>query len=176
VANVPDPAWLTDTTSPNYVAPALRDPNAVKLLTAYPAPNVPGRNQYSVDYPNINNTRQEVLRMDYDLTPKWRVAGRYTHDQSETRELGGLFNGGMLIPNIGTTDTTVPGQVFSLQLKTIVSNNALNEFAYQKSGNVISSQNPEGTKGQRSDYDINIPELFPENLTNRIPTIGISGL
>ena len=29
VATVPDPAWLTDPASPNYVAPALRDPNAV---------------------------------------------------------------------------------------------------------------------------------------------------
>jgi hypothetical protein len=176
VANVPDPAWLTDPTSPNYVAPAQRDPNAVQLLTAYPAPNVPGKNQYSVSYPNINNTRQEVIRVDYDLSPKWRLAGRYTHDRSDTRELGGLFNTAMLIPNIGTTDTRVPGQVFSLQLKTIVSNNALNEFSYQKSGNVISTTNPDGTKGKRSDYNIHIPELFPENLTDRIPSFSISGL
>ena len=42
-ANVPDPAWLTDPTNVNYVAPALRDPNAVKLLAAYPAPNVAGQ-------------------------------------------------------------------------------------------------------------------------------------
>src|SRR5450759_2339285 len=175
-AIVPDPLWLTDPTNANYVAPALRDPNAVKLLTAYPAPNVAGKNQYLVDSPNINNTRQEVIRLDYDVSPKWRLSGRYTHDLSQTQELGGLFNGGMLIPNVGTTVTDVPGQVFSLQLKTIVSNSALNEFSYQKSGNVITSSNPAGTKGQRSDYGINIPELFPENLTNRIPSIAITGL
>lgn len=175
-AIVPDPLWLTDPTNANYVAPALRDPNAVKLLTAYPAPNVAGKNQYLVDSPNINNTRQEVIRLDYDVSPKWRLSGRYTHDLSQTQELGGLFNGGMLIPNVGTTVTDVPGQVFSLQLKTIVSNNALNEFSYQKSGNIITSSNPAGTKGQRSDYGINIPELFPENLTNRIPSIAITGL
>jgi hypothetical protein len=175
VATVPDPAWLTDPTSTNYVDPSLRDPNAVKLLAAYPTPNVPGKNQYLVSSPNINNTRQEVIRMDYDLSARWRLTGRYTHDLSETRELGGLFNG-IAIPNVATTDTKVPGQVFAIQLKTILNNNSLNEFSYQKSGNVISTTNPEGTKGMRSDYGINIPELFSENLTNRIPSIGVSGL
>src|SRR6185295_8931558 len=43
VANVSDPAWLTDPTDANYVAPALRDPNADKLLALWPAPNVAGR-------------------------------------------------------------------------------------------------------------------------------------
>ncbi|MEI6669062.1 MAG: carboxypeptidase-like regulatory domain-containing protein [Acidobacteriota bacterium] len=175
VATVPDPTWLTDPTNVNYVDPALRDPNAVKLLAAYPAPNVPGKNQYLVSSPNINNTRQEVVRMDYDLSARWRLTGRYTHDLSQTRELGGLFNG-IAIPNVATTDTSVPGQVFSAQVKTILSNNALNEFSYQKSGNVISTTNPSGTKGTRADYGINIPELFPENLTNRIPSIAVSGL
>jgi hypothetical protein len=174
-ATVPDPVWLTDPTNSNYVAPELRDPNAVKLLTAYPAPNVPGKNQYLVSSPNINNTRQEVLRIDYDLSSNWRLNGRYTHDLSETQELGGLFYG-IAIPNIATTRTKVPGQVFSLQVKTILSNNALNELSIQKSGNRISTSNPEGTKGMRSDYGINITEVFPENLTNRIPSIAISGL
>ena len=43
---VPDPTWLTDPASPNYVPPEARDPNAVKLLTLWPAPNVPGTNRY----------------------------------------------------------------------------------------------------------------------------------
>src|SRR3712207_4023855 len=30
-ASVPDPSWLTDPTNANYVAPADRDPNAVRL-------------------------------------------------------------------------------------------------------------------------------------------------
>src|SRR5262245_2255244 len=72
--NVPNPDWLTDPTSVNYVAPADRDPNAVRLLSGYPTPNLapataggPGR--YQVTAPNINNTRQEVARADYDLGP-----------------------------------------------------------------------------------------------------------
>ncbi len=175
IATVPDPVWLTDPTSPNYVAPANRDPNAVRLLEAWPAPNVPGRNQYQVNSPNINDTRQEVIRVDYDMTPNWRLTGRYTHDLSKTRELGGLFLG-IAVPDVATTDTEVPGHIFSVGLKTILKGNALNELTFQRSGNVITTSNPEGTRGMRSDYGIVIPELFPENNSNRIPSIAISGL
>lgn len=174
-AIVPDPTWLTDPTSTNYVSPEKRDANAVKLLAAYPAPNVAGKNHYLVSSPNINNTRQEVIRLDYDLNDRWRLTGRYTHDLSQTQELGGLFLG-IAIPNVATTNTNVPGQVFSAQVKTIFANNRLNEFSYQRSGNVISTSNPDSTKGRRADYGLNIPELFGENNSDRIPGIAISGL
>src|SRR5262245_29902943 len=37
--NVVNPAWLTDPANVNYVPPEQRDPNAVKLLALWPAPN-----------------------------------------------------------------------------------------------------------------------------------------
>ena len=64
---VPDPAWLTDPASPNYVPPEARDPNAVKLLTLWPAPNVPGTNRYRTTIANEFDTRQEFVRADYQL-------------------------------------------------------------------------------------------------------------
>jgi hypothetical protein len=177
---VPNPDWLNDPNNAQYVAPALRDANAVKLLAAYPAPNLPptsanGPSRYAVSAPNINNTRQEVIRLDYDVSSAWRLTGRYTHDLSETRELGGLFVG-TAIPNVATTDTTVPGQIFAFGVKTIMSSSVLNEFQVQRSSNAISTVNPEGTKNKRSDYGVNIPELFPENGGGFIPRIGVTGL
>ena len=179
-ANVPNPEWLNNPSDPNYVAPALRDSNAVALLAAWPQPNRgpatpggPGR--YDVSSPNINDTRQEVIRVDYDVSPEWRLTGRFTHDLSKTRELGGLFNG-IAVPDVATTDTDVPGTVFAISARTIITSNALNEIALHRSTNKITTTNPEGTKGRRDDYGINIPELFPENNTNRIPSIAISGL
>src|SRR5438067_4760667 len=83
-ANTYDPAWLTDTTNTNYVPPALRDRNAVRLLALWPTPNVPGRLQFLSTQPAINDTRQEVARVDYDLNSTWRVTGRYSHDNSFT--------------------------------------------------------------------------------------------
>lgn len=178
---VPDPAWLTDPTSPNYVAPALRDPNALKLLAAYPAANAaptaagaPPR--YQLVSPDINNTRQEVIRVDYDLNPRWRFTGRYTHDLSETREIQGLFQGTATIPGVAATDTRVPGQVLALGAKTVIGATRLNEFQYQFSSNNIQSKNPDGTKNTRADYGLTIPEVFPDNAGNLLPFVSITGL
>src|SRR5215471_14990642 len=78
-ANTYDPSWLTDPTNANYVPPALRDPNAVKLLQLYPTPNVTGRTQFLTSNPGTQNTRQEVARVDYDINQNYRLTGRYTH-------------------------------------------------------------------------------------------------
>jgi hypothetical protein len=173
-ATVPDPSWLTDPTNANYVAPADRDPLAVKLLAAWPTPNIPGKNQYLSSQPAVNNTRQEVLRMDYDVAHDWRLTGRYTHDLSQTIEPGGLFQG-YLVPNVGTTNTNVPGNVGVITLRTSKSS-WLNEVSYQFSGNTISDTTPGGTRGFRSDYALTNTELFPGNAGDYIPSVAISGL
>ena len=178
---VPDPSWLTDPTSANYVAPAQRDPNAVRLLAAYPTPNLGpntagGPARYQLTAPNINNTRQEVVRVDYDLNPRWRVTGRYTHDLSETRELQGLFQGTLTIPGLAATDTKVPGQVLSLGAKTVIGATKLNEFQYQFSSNNISSQNPDDVRNTRADYGLTMPEVFPDNAGSLVPFVSITGL
>ena len=97
--NVPNPTWLTDPTNANYVAPALRDANAVKLLSLYPAPNI-GTQQFVSSQAAIQNTRQEVVRVDYELGANHRLTGRYTHDNSFTEEPGGLFQGTQSVPNV----------------------------------------------------------------------------
>ena len=171
-ATVVNPAWLTDPTNANFVAPADRDPNAVRLLELWPAPN-DGVNRFVNTNPNINNTRQEVVRIDYDMAPNWKLVGRYTHDYSETVEPGGLFFG-VVVPNVAATRTKVPGNVFSTELRTTLGQ-GLNEFRYQLSGNKIVTDD-ENNRNLRSDYGIQIPELFAENRANRIPVISVSGL
>ena len=68
---VPDPSWLTNPASPNYVPPEARDPNAVKLLNLWPAPNQPGTNSYRQPTTSALNTRQQFVRVD--ATPKSEV-------------------------------------------------------------------------------------------------------
>jgi hypothetical protein len=173
-ATVVNPAWLTDPTNPNYVAPALRDPNSVRLLEAFPAPNL-GADRFVDSRANPQDTRQEVLRLDWHASPKWRFMGRYTHDLSETTEAGGLFFG-TLVPNVATTLTDVPGQVFVGQVITTISPRMLNEVSYQFSGNAISSVYGDNARNKRSDYGLTIPELFAENREGLIPILNISGL
>jgi hypothetical protein len=170
-ATVVNPAWLNDPTNVNYVAPADRDPNAVKLLALWPAPNQ-GVNQFVNSNPNVSNTRQEVARVDFDISNDWKLVSRYTHDYSDTVEPGGLFFG-VVVPNVAATRTKVPGNVFSTELRATLGQ-SLNEFRYQLSGNKITTED-EGNVNTRDAFGIDIPELFPENNANRIPTITGAG-
>jgi len=179
-ALVPNPEWLTNPASANYVPVAERDPNAVRLLAGYPAPNLnplvaDGVGRYQVSSPNINNTRQEVVRMDFDWRPSQRLWGRYTHDLSETRELGGLFFS-TPIPGVAGTDTRIPGQVAAFGLRSIIGGNKLNELNYHFSSNNIKTQPAEGVRNTRSEFGVTISEVFPDNAAGLIPVIDISGL
>jgi hypothetical protein len=173
-ANTINPAWLTDPANANYVAPELRDPNAVRLLEAWPAPNT-GTSQYISSAPSDQDTRQEVIRMDWQMNNRWRLMGRYTHDLSETTEAGGLFFG-TAIPDVATTLTDVPGQVFVAQLTTTVRSNILNELSFQFSGNAISSVYGDNVRNTRSAFGLTVPELFPENREGLIPSVAVTGL
>jgi hypothetical protein len=174
VANVPDPAWLTDPASLQYVPPAERDPNAVALLAAWPSPNT-GSNQYRSSQPDPQRTRQEVLRLDWHLGGGWRLMARYTHDLSRTTEAGGLFFG-TAIPDVARTHTEVPGQTFVAQLTTPLGRRTLNELSLQLSGNAIESRYGDGVRNRRDAYGLTIPELFPENRAGLIPSVAIAGL
>ncbi len=172
-ATVYDPAWLTDPTNANYVPPALRDPNAVKLLTLWPTPNVTGALRYLSSQPTINNTRQEVVRIDYDVKNNLRITGRYSHDNSFTEEPGGLFLN-LAVPDVGTTDTNVPGQVGAIVARSIMGS-TLNELQFQFSSNTIGDVLV-NDKALRSQLGINIPEVYTGNALGVMPLVAIAGM
>src|SRR4051812_2404713 len=173
--NVINPAWLTDPTNANYVAPELRDPNAVKMLSLWPAPNL-GTAQYVNSVPTINNTRQEVIRTDVDLTNRWKLVGRYTHDLSDTVEPGGLFQSQTaFLPHVLATNTGTPGQVLALELRGSFGN-VLNELKYQFSSNRIRTADDPENRNQRADLQLSVPELFPENAFGRVPSVAVAGI
>jgi hypothetical protein len=172
-ATVLNPAWLDDPTNVNYVAPADRDPRAVQLLSLWPAANS-GINQFVNTNANVSNTRQEVARVDFDINNNWKLVSRYTHDYSDTVEPGGLFFG-VVVPDVAATRTEVPGNVFSSELRATLGQ-GLNEFRYQLSGNKIGTVDLPDNVNTRSAVGLQIPELFPENNADRIPTIVGTGM
>ena len=100
--------------------------------------------------------------------------GRYTHDLSNTTEVGGLFFT-TPVPNVATTLTDVPGQVFVGQLTTTIGSNLLNEASVQFSSNAISSDYGDNARSLRTDYGLTIPEVFSENRNALMPTINVTG-
>ena len=171
---MPNPSWLTNPADPNYVPPADRDPNALRLLEAWPAPNT-GATQFLHSLPNKQRTRQEVIRVDWQIDNRSRLMTRYTHDLSNTTEVGGLFFN-TAIPDVATTLTNVPGQIFVGQLTTTMRSNILNEASVQFSSNAITSEYGENARNLRSEYGLTIPELFTENRNSLMPTIAVTGM
>ncbi len=145
------------------------DPRALGLLEAFPLPNI-GRNGFTYSPVNINNTRQEVVRIDHNFTPNHKIFGRYTQDLSETEESFGLFNN-IQLPNVSTTRTKVPGRVFAASWTGIFGSSIVNELTYNYSTNTIGSALV--GRGRKSDYANagGIVEFFPQNPAGTIPTI-----
>ena len=151
---------------------------ALALLALYPEPNLPsvtaGRapNRVAVTAPNIQNTRQETMRIDHNISDMHRLMGRYTRDLSLTRELGGLFFGAT-IPDVATTDTLVPGQVLAINLSSTFGPNIVNEATFTFSGNKITTT----LLGRYNGVDITVPhnEIFAQNNSGLPPIINITG-
>jgi outer membrane receptor protein involved in Fe transport len=162
----------------NVIPQARLNPAALALLSLYPAPNIPattpGRapNRFAVTTPNIQNTRQETVRIDHNINSNQRLTGRYTRDLSETRELGGLFFGAT-IPNVATTNTNVPGDVLAISLTSTFGPTVVNEATFSFSGNKITTQ----LVGRYNGTDVTVPnkELFPENNSKLPPVINVTG-
>ncbi|MCI0489182.1 MAG: carboxypeptidase regulatory-like domain-containing protein [Blastocatellia bacterium] len=161
---------------PGNRIPANRiDPSSASILALFPEPNVAsltaGRSpdRFSVTNPNIQNTRQETVRADHHFSENHHLTGRYTHDLSQTREQGGLFFG-VSVPNIATTDTSVPGHVLATTLTSTFGPDIVNEVSFNFSGNRITTD----LLGQwtRDNVSIANNELFPENNAGRPPTIN----
>jgi len=151
---------------------------AKSLLALYPLPNIPsttaGRapNRFAVTTPTIQNTRQETLRIDHNFNSMHHLTGRYTRDLSQTRELGGLFFG-LSIPDVATTDTTVPGDVLAITLTSSFGPRIVNEATFTFSGNKIT----DSLVGRYNSSNFTVPnaELFPENNSQLPPVIDVTG-
>jgi hypothetical protein len=154
----------------NTISSNLIDPRAQGLLAAFPLPNN-GTNGFTFSPVNINNTRQEVVRIDHNFTANHKIFGRFTQDTSNTQETGGLF-AGAAFPDIATTDTSVPGRVFAVSYTGIFANSLVNEFTYNYSTNTINSALV--GRGRKTDYAnaTSITEFFPENTNGIIPVIS----
>ena len=154
------------------------NPISRSLLELIPVPNVPSTNtaraanRFAATTPNIQNTRQETIRIDHNFTSMHRLTGRYTRDLSETRELGGLFFN-EAFPDVATTDTVVPGDVLAISLTSSFGARVVNEFVFTFSGNKITTD-----LVGRYNQDFNVPnsEIFPENNSDLPPVIDITGV
>lgn len=126
--------------------------------------------------PNKADFRQEVLKIDFTISPKWSGYYRYEHDAIPTIDANALFSSGSGLPGVSTTQTDSPGKTHTFQTIYTVSPSLIFEGRYNYGYGAILSQNVGTLALANSNIPITLP--FP-NTRDRNPTLtgnGFTGL
>lgn len=78
---------------------------------------------------NTTNVREELIRMDYNLSDKWKVFAHYVQDQNHLINPYGLF-GGNSLPNIASSTEFEPMQSFAVNAVEAITPNLVNEVEF----------------------------------------------
>jgi hypothetical protein len=113
------------------------DPDGQRILNFYPLPNAAGidpafnyQTAVSHDFPR----REELLRVDYNISDNWRLYSRFANTYSQQNMAYGQWNGDFNIAfapmNFGN-----PGWSFMTNLTTVINPTLTNEFIFGSSRN-----------------------------------------
>ena len=122
----------------------------------------------------INNTREELIRLDQKITNKVQAFGRYIQDNVPTTEPGGLFAGSPL-PGISSTSTNAPGRNVVAHVTAQLSSSIVNEVAYNYSWGAINS-NITGLIDDPAFTGSLVNNLPFSDPYNRVPGVSITAL
>ena len=171
----------TGETFTNNTIPAGKiDPNAAALLKMgyWPAPNI-SANQFRWVGGTPTDFRQELVRVDQNVTDNWRLMVRYIHDQFQQVNPQGIWSGSSL-PDLFPNNTQTPATNIVARSTNILNPRMLNEFQFDYASNAISSQlaSNRGLLANVPGFKVNpfYPNNDQHNAVGVIPTVGISGI
>ena len=120
--------------SPGVISPTLIDPAGSKLLNLLPLPNedpgVHGGYNYVSSYLLSEPRQQEILRMDYDISEKNHLSGRFNHETENVPFPYGLYNNFTLTPYPAEEFSANHSNALSTRLSTTLSKSLSNEATF----------------------------------------------
>lgn len=132
---------ITNTPSGGHINPACFSHNASVYLSnvfsKFPA-NAGNGTQFITNVVSLNNYRQDIVRLDQNVSDKLHVFGRFMQDVVPTTEPGGLFAGSNF-PGISSTATNAPGKNVVANVSWTISPTIVNETAFNYSWGAINS-------------------------------------
>ena len=161
--------------------------NVQKILNLYPLPNVggygPGQDfNFSTTYSANAPRREDILRVDYQLTPNERLYGRWIHNsESDASPFTpfpgpfGIFACSTSIQFTGGCTQKHPGWNFSANLVSTIRPNILNEFSIGPS-HTLSLAESVGGNISVGKNGIDMPLLYPLTPADSIPDMHFNGL
>jgi hypothetical protein len=148
----------------NRVPVARFNEHGPSVLNWLPLPNTFGQPLYNYQSQAANEdpSYDQVYRVDYNISDKWRLFGRHLNSkQTQVRPYGRADSGN----NLGLTRFEAPTYGWSLvaNLATIISPTIANEFQFGYTVNGIpGSAPPPDSPFYRTNAKINIPLLYPQ--------------
>jgi hypothetical protein len=159
----------------NTISPSCFSTNAkqyiANVFSKY-APNSAGDSLVSA-YRSTANTREEILRLDHQLTDKVQLFARYMQDSVPTTEPGGLFLGNPL-PGLASTATNAPGRNFVAHMTAIMSPTLVNELAFDYTWGAINSGNTGIIADPAFYHDLNLSAYPYTDPYGRVPGVGFT--
>lgn len=161
----------------NVIPPDRIDPNARALLSVFPLPNsdpavLGGNRNFSAAAPSGRNYREELIRVDYNLSDRHKFFARFIHDSiPSTEPFGEIFGtNNAAFPGVADTKTNIPGRNLVAEWNWVPSPALVNNLAFNYSRGAIVSEIT--GRASRKIPGLNIPEIFPENPAGVLPGIS----
>lgn len=162
------------------------DGNAAAVLNMgyWPEPNLPAAsgqqpNQYRFVGGTPTDYRQELIRVDQNVTDNWRMMVRYIHDQFSQSNPQGIW-GGSALPDLFPNNTGTPATNIVARSTNILNPRMLNEFQFDYATNAISSTlaSNRGLLSNIPGFKVNpfYPNNDQHNAIGVMPTLSISGM
>ncbi len=154
----------------NKIPASLLDPQAQVLLQTgiFPAPTSGVQFVGGTKLPT--KVQEEIIRIDQRFGDKFNIFGHWVNE-AISQAYGNAQWGGDNIPTVGDTFVN-PSYSGVIHATYSISPTLLNETAFNYNGNRINIT-PTGIYQRPSNLDI--PQLFPSNALNRLPSINLSG-
>jgi hypothetical protein len=161
------------------VIPAgLLNSNSVALLkTYYPTAqkyNSATASNYSSSDPTTTTVREELIRLDYNFSDKWKAYSHYIQDQNHITSPYSQWNDNAL-PNVANSKEFEPLQSFALNLVGTLTPNLINEVQFGIYHDIIRINMSDNISRDRAS-GLNIPYYFANhtNADNRIPNLSFT--
>lgn len=130
--------------------------------------------QYISNVSSLNNYRQDIVRLDQNISDRIHAFARYMEDVVPTTEPGGLFANSPL-PGISSTATNAPGRNLVANVTATISPTVVNEIAFNYSWGAINS-NPTGVLNSPAFVGALAGGLPYTDPYGRVPGVSITGL
>jgi hypothetical protein len=136
--------------------------------------DTPTANNATFQLYNPFESRQDIVRIDFQATGNQRIHGRYLHDEYNLIEPLGTFSGAAL-PTV-PTDRSRPGTSYQIGHTYVITPTLINEAKVGASWNGQRIK-PQGTFWLRDTFGFTYPQIFdtPGFVDGGIPNITVSG-